>query len=727
MLNEAAQTAPLTPADTSTASHTPADGDVEMSDTVAPVTNDAMQKLGQRSRGLIQVIQKLSAFNIDTTLPSLPKIILVGDQSAGKSSVIEALCDITLPRNEGTCTRCPFQLTTTSSVDSSSAWTCKISILKKFRYLQSVQAGQNGNEFDNWREEKDSSSEQFAVIYRKEDLDLALRRAQLAVLHPSSSYSDFINLAIDPKRPNKTQVDFSPNIVCLEIASANLPELSFYDLPGAINSMSDEEDQYLVSFVEALLKSYIKDEKATVLLACAANQDIETSTAIRFLRECKTSSGRKARDRAIGVLTKPDLVDDNSEKIGGINKIMSGSGFQMGHGWFVTKQLSQKQLSQGVTHEQARKAETDFFADGPWAQDLAQYQSRFGTSNLQDALSRILTTHILQELPGIVARVKRRLSEVEQALATFPAQDAAPTIAIIQEIDALKTHILAQLNADTMSDFRTAYRNVAKELQRGLVECQPAVELSTPGYVKKSISLDSSEEESPSKKIKPDERSFSVAPSRTPGPTPGGSGTAERRRKLPSGNNAAARPATRVQFNLKEVQRSFDSAPGADLPGGASDIVIKKLILDTLCGWNAVIDKVLKTVKASFLRMLNDSVDVALANRHATELFKQASGIVRALFNELMAEESAILGRIISRERYRAITHAAEPMKLRKRHHIAELQARRLKNRVNEFFEDLESRGYRVNDADVEKKTKDSAWALEKLGKSPNPSILDAC
>ena len=66
---------------------------------------DAMGYLaGDISRRYIQGIKKLDELNINTTL-KLPKFVVVGDQSAGKSSIVEALCDISLPRSQGTCTR----------------------------------------------------------------------------------------------------------------------------------------------------------------------------------------------------------------------------------------------------------------------------------------------------------------------------------------------------------------------------------------------------------------------------------------------------------------------------------------------------------------------------------------------------------------------------------------------------------------------------------------------
>jgi hypothetical protein len=82
------------------------DSDATMSglDHSSPLLQDAMHYLGADSRRLIQGIKTLEELNISTTL-QLPKFVVVGDQSAGKSSIVEALCDISLPRSQGTCTR----------------------------------------------------------------------------------------------------------------------------------------------------------------------------------------------------------------------------------------------------------------------------------------------------------------------------------------------------------------------------------------------------------------------------------------------------------------------------------------------------------------------------------------------------------------------------------------------------------------------------------------------
>ena len=45
----------------------------------------------------------ISGYNLQ-----LPQIVVIGDQSSGKSSVLESLTGIKFPVNAGICTRCPI-------------------------------------------------------------------------------------------------------------------------------------------------------------------------------------------------------------------------------------------------------------------------------------------------------------------------------------------------------------------------------------------------------------------------------------------------------------------------------------------------------------------------------------------------------------------------------------------------------------------------------------------
>jgi hypothetical protein len=365
-----------------------------------PILQDAMQYLGADSRRLIQGIKKLEELNINTTL-QLPKFVVVGDQSAGKSSIVEALCDISLPRSQGTCTRyamsdnnnshradttrrCPFKITTSSAAPANgAAWLCRINIQQEY-YFHTDGPKDPGRFCER---EGQAVTTPFATVDKRTELEPMLRKAQLAVLNPSEDPQNFVGIDLASASLLR-QVPFSPNVISLEIQGPDLPELYFYDLPGSINVIEDEEDPGLPQWIEELVNKYLRDEKCLILLACGADQDVETSTTFRFIKNCG------ATQRCAGVLTKADLMPPG--KLAYIRQILNGKKFTLGKGWFFTKQLSQAQIDQGISHAMARNLEADFFRQQPWS-GIANLQSRFGIERLQEAVSESMTDHIRGE------------------------------------------------------------------------------------------------------------------------------------------------------------------------------------------------------------------------------------------------------------------------------------------------------------------------------------------
>lgn len=61
------------------------------------------------------------------------------------------------------------------------------------------------------------------------------------------------------------------------------------------------------------------------------------------------------------------------------------------NGWFAVKQPATQDLKQGITWEEAREQESFFFSTTfPWSSE-ADYRHRFGTHNLTESLSKILS------------------------------------------------------------------------------------------------------------------------------------------------------------------------------------------------------------------------------------------------------------------------------------------------------------------------------------------------
>lgn len=81
----------------------PSDSTIEeISNALNNSSLEALQDDGQRK--ILDVVDDLKKIGLNNVL-SLPQIVVCGDQSSGKSSVLEAITEIPFPRKENLCTR----------------------------------------------------------------------------------------------------------------------------------------------------------------------------------------------------------------------------------------------------------------------------------------------------------------------------------------------------------------------------------------------------------------------------------------------------------------------------------------------------------------------------------------------------------------------------------------------------------------------------------------------
>jgi len=656
-----------------------------------------MHTLGNKSRDLIKVIQKLGALNIDATLPSLPKFVVVGDQSQGKSSIIEAIGDIKLPRGSGTCTRCPYQITTSESKDGSTLWSCKVSLHRKYSYNPVFKAAKDLTKYDRWPE-KELEIYDFATITDKSLLEDVLRRAQLAILNPNVDPAQFLPGSGRPST-SKAAVGFSPNVVDLEITGPELPELSFFDLPGAINVAQEASEAHLVPFIEKLIRNYLRDEKTLVLLAISADQDVENSTAFRFVTQCG------ALDRCMGVLTKPDLLVRS--KLAHVRNIINGKIFRLGNGWYITKQLSQEEIESEdiISHSEARNREQGFFSKQPWSMYFAELGSRFGIANLQDAISNKLTEHILKDLPEIMERVQARLREVTTELASFPGLPQSATHAVMDEAQEVVSTIIGHVRGESIDNpFRTAYRKLIRDLRTQLKDGRPTINLSTPGYIRQAICVNLEDD---------DVGDATPTPARNFTQTP----TSSKRRR---GDNGQAIPSPLVRqvsvtprshvkaesadvgagstgpvgLELDDIKEMLDRGSNSGLPDQINPKVIEHIVKQCLLDWRRLVKDLLSKANTLLATTVQTGIADVLAARRQTQLFADVNTIVETLVKTLIQEETKRAMHLVDCEMHKPITYnlllgqqaEAEKAKLLRMRHA---------ERVDEHYDTLEAKGWR--------------------------------
>lgn len=281
---------------------------------------------------------------------------------------------------------------------ASHEWRCKVTIHKKFMYMGNLGtstkvSGKNVAKIEGatkarplgpWMSQEIEDHE-FANITTASELPNVLYLAQLAVLNPRNRYEDHAYVpGMEMNITQEPQVKFSPNVVRLDISGRDLPNLSFFDLPGIINVADNSEDAYLVDLVKNLVKDYVIAEDCINLLAITMTDDPANSSASKLLRDLKVDK------KTIGCLTKPDrLMDD--ESLTQWIQILRGESFQLGHGYYVIKNNKDPL----VDHATARREEAEFFTrEEPWTGLLQPFNKQFGTLQLQGALSDLLTSQI---------------------------------------------------------------------------------------------------------------------------------------------------------------------------------------------------------------------------------------------------------------------------------------------------------------------------------------------
>src|SRR5688572_4582779 len=224
---------------------------------------------------------------------------------------MSGLANLELPRSEGTCTRCPLHI----RVSRRSEWSCKVSLRREYTYRPPEDRDirdtdvTDDDPFFPWKKLPTTTVVEFKTMSDQSHIEDVLRWAQVAILNDHQNPELFIpgsgpiasSTSIDSAAAS-TMAKFSPNIVALEIMGPDLPDLSFYDMPGIFQNPADARDDYLVSVVRNLSKEYINHPSAIILCGVAMNNDAENSCTMNLLRRLGASN------RTIGVLTKADLL-----------------------------------------------------------------------------------------------------------------------------------------------------------------------------------------------------------------------------------------------------------------------------------------------------------------------------------------------------------------------------------------------------------------------------------
>ncbi|KAI6010933.1 P-loop containing nucleoside triphosphate hydrolase protein [Pisolithus orientalis] len=391
------------------------------SDIIASVFSDSLPSAGtnggvglsdpataSQRRSMLDLINRLRNTGVQRDI-DLPMIAVIGNQSAGKSSLIESISGITLPRSQGTCTRCPTECKLTQA---DTPWTCVV----KLHFITDERGSPIKPEIKPFGD----------PISDKVHVEERIRRAQRAILNPKTNHEKFLEVVEVPSGGNETS--FSRNYVSLEISGRELADLSFVDLPGLIASVGLAGNVNDIELVKNLVTSYIEKPSCLILLTVACETDIENQGA-RHLAKQYDPKGT----RTVGVLTKPDRIPRGEEE--SWIRLIRNEVEPLDNNWYCVKQPSSHEISQGINWVGARNMERDFFATTkPWSGLDSHLHQFLGTSRLTERLSAILAELIARRLPEIQEELQAVILQAQSELGELPPEPSSNPVGEIHRV-----------------------------------------------------------------------------------------------------------------------------------------------------------------------------------------------------------------------------------------------------------------------------------------------------
>ncbi|SPJ79438.1 related to RBTMx2 protein [Fusarium torulosum] len=351
---------------------------------------------------LLEKIDKLRDLNISQHL------VVVGDQSSGKSSLLESLTGIPFPKDQTLCTRHATQITCCRGKDDYVDIRIIAGPHPTDQHKQDVEA------FHVPTSSRSEIQNDFAGILRRANDKMGLR-ADIA---------------------DGNGAVFSEDVLKIEIHGPDEDYLTIIDVPGIFRATTQGTTKEDMVMVKELVKRYIKNDRTVILAVLPSNVDVATQEILELAEDYD-----KDGVRTLGVLTKPDLVTE-PEAQAAVCDLINGKKRPLNLGYFLVRNRGPKSAL-----DDQSKLDRMFHAP-PWA-DLPQ--DRVGIPALKEELRRLLFQVAEREYPKLLQDVNSKIRKYKTELDNLglPRQDERQQRSFLSHIaGAFQDRVRAALAAD---------------------------------------------------------------------------------------------------------------------------------------------------------------------------------------------------------------------------------------------------------------------------------------
>ncbi|KAH6693623.1 P-loop containing nucleoside triphosphate hydrolase protein [Plectosphaerella plurivora] len=375
------------------------------------IKGPAFQLANEETCSRLNQIDKLRALGVGGCV-SLPQLVVCGDQSTGKSSVLERLSCISFPRKDGLCTRFATEIVMQHA-------NTPLEVVVTIRPHASRDAV--------GRAALEAFKKTFSTL---EGMDLPVIIEQAGKLMGLRGY----DTGTDEGKA------FSLDLLHIKVTGPTGLSLTIVDLPGLIAVHNEEQTQDDVNTVHSLADTYLKSPRTIILAVIQAGNDIANQSVVQ-----KAKTHDPEGIRTVGIITKPDLVNAGTESR--IVQLANNNGnVRLNLGYFLLKNQAPSKDNKPTDSDDVNKLEQVFFQQPEW-QGLDP--DRVGIANMKKFLRNLLHEHIEREIPSIKEELIQKLAHAEKELEALgkPRQTAQDVMSFLIE----KNMVLHQFAQNALS------------------------------------------------------------------------------------------------------------------------------------------------------------------------------------------------------------------------------------------------------------------------------------
>ena len=222
----------------------------------------------------------------------------------------------------------------------------------------------------------------------------------------------------------RSGMTFSDDVLRIEVSGPKQPQLSIVDLPGIIQSGTDDITNEDISLVEQLVMGYISKPRSIILAIITATTDPENQVVLRKARDADPSGSR-----TLGIITKPDTLTKGSLGESKWLALARNERSKLKLGWHVVKNVDSNAVIEGGRPQKDRDAEEAAFFRGSRFKADPGRKLGVGIASLRERLSKILfdqirdTIHpLLKDMEIGMSKCKEELKKLGEARSTPEAQ-----------------------------------------------------------------------------------------------------------------------------------------------------------------------------------------------------------------------------------------------------------------------------------------------------------------